>query len=681
MSFLNKFLKNIFITDKNKNLKFFQILILLFVFKINSLSLEIPKVVIYGGVVDYKIDEEMVYVRDNAHIFYDEFEVFADSIQIDIKNDKVFAVGNVVLWQGTDKTTGEYLEYSNKTGSGYVEDGVLVRNESFMYADKIELGVRKITAENVIWTTCDLDHPHYYMEAKKIDIYPDEVMWARDMRYVIMGHTLIKQKHYKVDIKPVNEVFRHRYGYSKSRGLWFNLVYTYLATEAAKGSLTYDHSTRGSKSLATSNSFVTSQKYNGRMTLNSTHYFSADKSSSTHSFNLNNRSNIRDGSLNVTTNLFARKYDTGTDTTDLDYNVSLTRKLPSNLLSLSSMTVYWNEKKRLKGPGNMRVFDKIPEVNFTSSRFDVLNNHLKVNYSLLLGKYFEGGTDNVDATKEELKINYSSQTYVIPYFGRLNLTGNIQNMQDSKGNDRKQYFNGLSLNNTFRKKTQISMKWDRRDSFGQSAFSYYNREKSSIFRNTITHNENNFRFTVFSYNYDLIKGEFMSNAYSDMRYTDNKFEFYTKADIDMKTMSHSDFFSGEKFEIISIYNRISYNFDRSSYLRLTLPYDRATGKITSVYKEFSSNLSDLKIGKMFLELSRVNLRVNWRKDLISSETKALNFEAKIDLHCWEALIKWDRNRKEGWLEFYVKAFSDKKHRVQYDAESGRIRPILNRVNT
>jgi hypothetical protein len=114
---------------------------------------------------------------------------------------------------------------------------------------------------------------------------------------------------------------------------------------------------------------------------------------------------------------------------------------------------------------------------------------------------------------------------------------------------------------------------------------------------------------------------------------------------------------------------------------VTFPYDRNLSKYTSTLTELKIPLSDFYIGRHLIEGSRVNLNLNWRKDLIKDTTTSLNFELKIDLHCWEALIKWDKNTEEGWLEFYIKAFQSKRHRIFYDAELNKIRPIIKKVET
>ncbi|MFW5782325.1 MAG: hypothetical protein ACOCWO_03425, partial [Candidatus Muiribacteriaceae bacterium] len=265
-------------------------------------------------------------------------------------------------------------------------------------------------------------------------------------------------------------------------------------------------------------------------------------------------------------------------------------------------------------------------------------------------------------------------------------SGNIQQSEDSKGNKRHSYYSSVNLRKRIGREWTITNKWDRRDVFGKTAFSYYDDQSSVTYRNTVSFVSGDWKSTLISYNYDLINDSFSGSAYSDIRYSKGKFEYYSKFNLDMNTMRLSDLYDREKkFEIKDVHNRISYDFektgDKRSYLRLTLPYDRSLNKITSVYAESRFHFNDLRIGDIFLELSRADIDLNWRKDRLRDETTALNYSVTFDLHCWEAVLKYDRNRKEGWLEFYVKAFSSKKHRLLYDAEEGRVKPIIKRIET
>ncbi|MGM0606848.1 MAG: LptA/OstA family protein [Candidatus Muiribacteriota bacterium] len=669
-----------FFNMKTKKVKLCLICLFL-IYIITYCQSEENKVVIYGGIVDYHTDNETIFVRDGAHIFYDEYEIFADNIQFDIENDKVFAVGNVIFWQGTDRTTGDYLEYSHKTGEGYIENGLLVRNESLIYAEKIHISVRKIEAEDVVWTTCDLDEPHYYMEAERIEVIPDRIIYAYNMRYRILDRTMFSGSQYKIDIRPEREDLEHKYGYSSSRGLWLKLTYNYLLRENSKGTITYDYSVKGSKTLSTSHDFNTGSDKSGKLNINTNHFQSADSSRKTDNIRIRKSDNFSKGSYRINTGLFSKKYEGSDNVMDLDYNASFSRRMDNNIFRLSDMNLYWNEKKRVDGPGEIRSFDKVPEITFSSQRFEVFNKNLRLNYNFLFGKYHEGGPDPVDATKREGRISYSTQSYDLPYIGTVNLSGSVDHSNDSKGNDKKEYQTGLTLNKNFGRNTRFSNRWDRRDVFGQSAFAHQTRDKSSRLRSNFNHNKNNFRLTLFSFNYDMINDVFLSNAYSDLRYSDNKIEYYMKVDYDLKKTTLNKLFSSPDYEINTFYNRLSYNFDDDNYLRLTFPYDYQQEEFTSMFAQMNFVMPDLEVADYFVELSKVEWNINWRKDFITNETRALNLEARIDLHCWEALIKWDRNRREGWLEFYVKAFSDRKHKIKYDSDEGTIKPVFNRIDT
>jgi|GEM_PF-5310829 len=643
------------------------------------------KVVVYGGVIEYKTDEEMIYVRDSAHIFYSDIEVFADNIQVDVQNDKVFALGNVVFWQGQDKTLGEYLEYDNRTGKGYIEDAKLVREGSIMYADFIELSVRKIKGRNIIWTTCELDHPHYYLKAKSIDIFPDQVMYAHDMKYVMHGNTIIKQDVYKIDIKPLQEDFKFRYGYSDSKGMWFNAKYNYLLTPIATGWLTWDYTQRISDTISTTNTWKLNDNRDS-LGINTSNYTTKDGKNSTGNYRLNYRGRSGISTYSFSGTFFSRDNSLTPKNDELNYNLTLGLKMPrNNFLHLSNMNIYWKERRDPDGSSypmddRIRVLDKIPEINLSTNRITLPGNIFRVNMNLLWGKYFEGGAKEVYATKQDEKINISSNSYELWRLGRLSISGNINHSRDSKGSDKKTYYTGISLNKTFFKGMTWSNKWDRRDNFGTSSFSYSSRNSSLTYRSTLAYRGDNISSTLLSFNYDLENDKFLSGVYTDFRLKLNKFEYYIKYNYALNNQTLGDL-KNPDITFDDNYNRLTYNFDKDTYLRVTIPYDRVAKEYTSHYIEGRFKLPNFYIGNNFIEGKRVTANITWRKDLLTESTKALSMDFTIDLHCWEAVVKWDRNRKEGWMEFYVKASPGKKHRIFYDAEEGRVKPILKRIDT
>ncbi|MCK9223565.1 MAG: hypothetical protein M0R46_02120 [Candidatus Muirbacterium halophilum] len=660
--------------------------LLFFSHSVFSANIRVGKVVLSGDILEYKTNEETIFVRGKSHIFYDDMEIFADNIQFDVKNDKVFAVGDVVFWQGNDKTKGDYLEYDNLTGDGYIENAVMIRDSNIMYADVIQLSVRKIEAKNVKWTTCELPHPHYYMEASSIEIFPDIVMYAHNMRYIIHGDTILSQKLYKTDIRPLKENIKYKYGYSKSKGFWGNVDYNFLLTKAASSWLTYNYVTTGSRTLSTRNSFSYGENNSKNIKFNTSNTVSSENTNTSGNYSLYMSTKIPKGNLNFNATFFSREYSNLPENTELNYTIDIRQSLNKNIFNFSDYTLNWKERKDPDGTkypmdDNIRVLDKIPEIKVNSKNFDIFNKNLKLRYNFLYGKYFEGGTEKLKADKTQYSFNISTKTYEFFGLGKINLNSSSDNSRDSKGNVQHFYNTNLSLNSKIGKEFSITQKWQRSDSFGQTAFSHSNNQTRASYYNTFSYNSKFFRATILSYNYDLLLHSFSGSAYSDIRYKKDKIEFYSKFNININNKELSDFYTSSDFDITSVYNRLSYDFSKESYLRLTVPYDRNLSKYTSMLTELKIPFSDFYIGNNFIESSRVKLNLNWRKDLIKETTTSLNFELKFDLHCWEALIKWDKNTEQGWLEFYIKSFQSKRHRIFYDAELNKIKPIIKKIDT
>ena len=130
---------------------------------------------------------EKAYLYNNAHIDYGEYILNACYIEFDFKTKNVLAkycldsLGNKVgipeLSDGSTTTTADSLMFNFETKRGITYHVKLARRRR-LYSrkqsqnDKVER--RDSHRHRTLYTTCDLDHPHYYFKLRKAIIVPDD---------------------------------------------------------------------------------------------------------------------------------------------------------------------------------------------------------------------------------------------------------------------------------------------------------------------------------------------------------------------------------------------------------------------------------------------------------------------------------------------------------------------------
>ena len=143
--------------------------------------------------VDYSADDSMItditnqkaYLYNHAVVVYQDMTLKAGYIEIDFKNNTVYAYG-VKDSAGKDSQRpdfknkdGEYvagfIAYNFDTKKGKIKDVITQQDEGFIHGSDIKKDSNDVYyVKDGKYTTCDLEHPHYYIGAKKIKVIPDD---------------------------------------------------------------------------------------------------------------------------------------------------------------------------------------------------------------------------------------------------------------------------------------------------------------------------------------------------------------------------------------------------------------------------------------------------------------------------------------------------------------------------
>ncbi|MFL5763481.1 MAG: putative LPS assembly protein LptD [Bacteroidia bacterium] len=143
--------------------------------------------VTYSATDSMIIDQsnQKAYLYNNAHVIYDGLDLKAGYIEIDFKNNMVCANGipdsagrltqKPEFAQGEEKFTAEKMCYNIKTKKGKIVDVITQQGEGYIHGRDIKKDTNNVYyVGHGKYTTCDLEHPHFYIGAKKIKVIPDD---------------------------------------------------------------------------------------------------------------------------------------------------------------------------------------------------------------------------------------------------------------------------------------------------------------------------------------------------------------------------------------------------------------------------------------------------------------------------------------------------------------------------
>lgn len=135
--------------------------------------------------IDLDLLNQKAYLYNEAHIKYGDFELKACFIEFDFKTQLVKArlckdsLGNKIgvpeLSDGEMKTQADSLGFNFETKRGITYQVKMQEGEGYIHGSRVKRqSSGDIHIDTALYTTCDLDHPHYYFKLRKAIIKPDD---------------------------------------------------------------------------------------------------------------------------------------------------------------------------------------------------------------------------------------------------------------------------------------------------------------------------------------------------------------------------------------------------------------------------------------------------------------------------------------------------------------------------
>ena len=135
--------------------------------------------------VVYQASASKVRLYGDARVDYTDLSLTAAYIEVDLSRSTAYARGvadssgklrgKPVFVQGSDQYEAESMSYNFRTRRAKIQGVVTKQGEGFIHGESV-----KKTAENDMYirdaryTTCNLEHPHFFIQASKIKVIPGQ---------------------------------------------------------------------------------------------------------------------------------------------------------------------------------------------------------------------------------------------------------------------------------------------------------------------------------------------------------------------------------------------------------------------------------------------------------------------------------------------------------------------------
>lgn len=134
----------------------------------------------------FDIINQKIYLYGNSEVTYEKLNLKAERITLDIKNSVVQAkgvtdstgktIGKPKFEEGTNKFDADSMLYNFETRKGLISNVITQEGDGFIHGS----AVKKTPNEEYYiadgkYTTCNnVEHPHFYIQAKKLKVIPED---------------------------------------------------------------------------------------------------------------------------------------------------------------------------------------------------------------------------------------------------------------------------------------------------------------------------------------------------------------------------------------------------------------------------------------------------------------------------------------------------------------------------
>lgn len=135
----------------------------------------------------YSINGKKVFLFGNATIKYEDIELEADYIEIDMEQNIIYAEGvkdslgntsgDPVFTQGGDAIQTKSITYNVKTQRAFIKGLYTEQEEGYLYSESTKIEADKtVNLNRGKYTTCELDHPHFYLSLSRGKVIPGKAI-------------------------------------------------------------------------------------------------------------------------------------------------------------------------------------------------------------------------------------------------------------------------------------------------------------------------------------------------------------------------------------------------------------------------------------------------------------------------------------------------------------------------
>jgi len=637
--------------------------------------------------------EDLIIAKDGVELEYQDIEVKADYLKINLSTNLLSASGKVSFLQDESEISCEEISYNWKTLKIIVLrlkgelTGEGIKGKVYYQGERMENFPETTEIIGGSFTTCELEEPHYHIVAKKMIIYPEDKIIAHNISWYEGKIKIITLPYFLIFLdRKTQQPILPKIGQNSKNGWFIKTSFNFFANEKSYGTLyidwlekkgvgtgiaynlkigdennpgdasiyLYQIKDKNTDRFTLTGNIRYKQSFENDIKTQLTLNYSGNKSPEEELFSNSLKSQFSVEKQGEKYNLkLTAKYNfsgkgLGQEDLSLDGNVTIKHNYTLSDKLSSALTLIYTDKNpasqetanlELKPKWQLKYKGEGYTLNLTTEkRFDLdADNYTGENVSKIIDRLPEFIFNKSNAPIGDTKINYSINASV----------GHFYEMATEKDSWRGEYiFNLKRPINLSKNLTLTPSGIFRQDVYLSGEARYLLGGKLNLKASS----DDKIISTNLTYSYNKSEGP-----------TPFNFDYISPLNNSVSgklTLKPSEKF---KLDLSTNYNFITENFGNLVAKIAYNPKDDWKMNFSSSYNLNSKEWNKKINSKLDLQVTD-DWRIKYKGVVNLDDFKLTNSVVGItrDLHCREFTINYKQANKSIWVEFYIKAFPEEK---------------------
>ena len=225
------------------------------------------------------LENQKMYMYKKGVVNYQDIELKADFIVLDLVTKEVYAeglpdstgtiVGTPIFKQGEEEFESETMRYNFETQKGIISNVKTKQGDGFVHSSITKkISKDEFVMRNGIYTTCDAEHPHFYLQMTKAKVISNKKIITGPAYMVLedfpIYFPMIPFGYFPNSTTYTSGILIPTYGEEQSRGFFLREGgYYWAANENFDLALRGDIYSKGSWATKVHSNYKVRYKYNG----------------------------------------------------------------------------------------------------------------------------------------------------------------------------------------------------------------------------------------------------------------------------------------------------------------------------------------------------------------------------------------------------------------------------------